>query len=458
MTSVRGGPTDETQSSIPEEAWSVSRINDEIETVLTEAAEQFPSYIVGEIADVSHYDFGTFFDLADIDAEARISCFAWSNAVNSFEYDLEAGVTAVVQASVDHYQKQGDTRLVVREYWPVGESQRVEELEALRETLAEEGAFDEQARQPLPAYPHEVGVVTSPSGSALEDFNSTVTARWPIVSICLCGASVQGETAIADLVEAIQELEHDPTVEVIVVTRGGGADATLWVFNREPVVRAIVECTTPVVVAVGHEDDETLAERVADERAMTPTAAGVAVTPELEAIANRFETLERRIADGYTGLVEERLTAVAGRITAGVSTIEQEAVTREATQQRVADLKRRLTTAYTSLAKTRLTEIDRRIDQAMQSIEQTAVTEQASATAARGRMVDLEARIDQTYRQTVDRQLQTIEQRIDTAYRELEAETKVQAGKAEAKKLRLVIAVLLILLLLVAGFVILLLL
>ena len=293
--------------------------------------------------------------------------------------------------------------------------------------------------------------MTSPSGSALEDFNSTVTARWPTISVCLCGASVQGETAIADLVEAIQELEHDPTVEVIVVTRGGGADATLWVFNREPVVRAIVECTTPVVVAVGHEDDETLAERVADERAMTPTAAGVAVTPELEAIANRFETLERRIA-------EERLTALAGRITAGVRTIEQEAVTREATQQRVADLERRLTTAYTSLATTRLTEIDRRIDQAMQSIEQTAVTEQASATAARGRVADLEARIDQAYRQTVDHQLQTIEQRIDTAYREIETESKVQAGQAEAEKLRLVVAVLLVLLLLVAGFVMLLLL
>ena len=306
MTGAKDNSIEEPELTIPKEAWSVSRLNDEIETVLSEATERFPSYIVGEIADVSHYDFGTFFDLADIQAEARISCFAWSNAVNGFEYDLEGGITAVVQASVDHYQKQEDTRLVVREYWPVGESQRVEELEALRETLADEGAFDERAKQPLPAYPREVGIVTSPSGSALEDFNSTVTARWPIVSICLCGASVQGETAIADLVEAIQELEHDPTVEVIVVTRGGGADATLWVFNREPVVRAIAECTTPVVVAVGHEDDETLAERVADERAMTPTAAGVAMTPELEAIADRLETLERRITDGYAALVEER--------------------------------------------------------------------------------------------------------------------------------------------------------
>jgi exodeoxyribonuclease VII large subunit len=160
MTSVRDEPVDGTESSIPEEAWSVSRLNDEIETVLSEATERFPSYIVGEIADVSHYDFGTFFDLADIQAEARISCFAWSNAVNGFEYDLGGGITAVVQASVDHYQKQEDTRLVVREYWPVGESQRVEELEALRATLSEEGAFDEQAKQPLPASPREVGVVT----------------------------------------------------------------------------------------------------------------------------------------------------------------------------------------------------------------------------------------------------------------------------------------------------------
>jgi exodeoxyribonuclease VII large subunit len=96
MTSVRDEPVDETESSISEESWSVSRLNDEIETVLSEATERFPSYIVGEIADVSHYDFGTFFDLADIQAEARISCFAWSNAVNGFEYDREGGITAVV--------------------------------------------------------------------------------------------------------------------------------------------------------------------------------------------------------------------------------------------------------------------------------------------------------------------------------------------------------------------------
>jgi exodeoxyribonuclease VII large subunit len=144
---------------------------------------------------------------------------------------------------------------------------------------------------------------------------------------------------------------------VIVVTRGGGADATLWVFNREPVARAIIECTTPVVVAVGHEDDETLAEKVVDERAMTPTAAGVAVTPELEAIADRLETLERRITDGYAALVEERLTMLANRITGGVRTIEQEAVTREATRQRVTDLERRLTTAYTTLVTTLFHEV-----------------------------------------------------------------------------------------------------
>lgn len=458
MTSVRDGPTDETQSSIPEEAWAVSRLNDEIETVLSESTERFPNYIVGEIADISHYGFGTFFDLADRDAEARISCVAWSNVVKGFEHELEGGVTAVVQASVDHYTKQGDTQLIVREYWPVGESQRVEELDALRTTLADEGAFAEQAKQPLPAYPCEVGVVTSPSGSALEDFNSTVTARWPIVSVCLCGASVQGETAVTDLVTAIQELEHDPSVEVIVVTRGGGADATLWVFNRESVVRAIVDCTTPVVVAVGHEDDETLAERVADERAMTPTAAGVAVTPELEAVAGRLETLERRIADSYTGLITTRLTTLTDRINGSVRTIEQREITREATYQRVADLERRLTTAYTTLIRTRLTEVDRRIGQAMQSVEQTAVTEQASATATRRRMADLDARIDHAYKRAVDRRLQTIEQRIDTAYWELEAETEIQAQEAKATKFRIVIAVLIGLLILVAGFVILLLL
>lgn len=451
MTDVIDDSVDQVKETVPENAWSVTRINNEIEAVLTEAATRFPQYVVGEITDISRYDFATFFDLTDTDGDARISCLAWSSSVAGFEHDLEAGVTAVVQASVDHYPDQGRTQLLVRDYWPVGDSQRVEELEALRMALAEDGAFDEDAKQSLPRYPRRIGVVTSPSGSALEDFKTTVTERWPLASVHLSGASVQGDGAVAELVDAIQSLERDQSIETIVVTRGGGADETLWCFNEEPVVRAISDCTTPVVVAVGHEDDETLAEQVADTRAMTPTAAGVVTTPAVEAFRDDLKIVERRIEDAYTDVVTQRLMRANDRIETALAALEQQAVTREVTRQRVIDLERRVKTAYETLATSRLTELDRRMNEAIGKLEQATVREQASMTAARGRVDDLEARIEQAYIQTVSTQLQTIERRIDTAYREVETGEKLQAGQAEARRLRIIVAVLVTVLFLAVG-------
>lgn len=458
MTSTQENALDESQSAVPEEAWSVAQLNTEIEAALNDAGDRFPTYVVGEIADVNPYGFATFFDLTDTDADAQISCLAWEHSIESFDHNLEAGVTAVVRAAVDYYPERGDTQLIVREYWPVGESQRVQDLEALRSTLDAEGAFAEAAKRPVPRYPRTLGVVTSPSGSAIEDFRETVNGRWPPSTIELCGASVQGENAVGELVDAIQQLEHNPSVEVIVVTRGGGADATLWCFNEEPVVRTIIDCTTPVVVAIGHEDDETLAEAVADRRAMTPTAAGTETTPNITTVQDNIATRERRIASAYTTLVEERLSGLADRIAAGVTSIEQRAKTRQASRQRLADIERRVTIAYETLVTTRLTELDRRIDDGVQAIEQAAVAEEASATAARERLNDIEARIAHAYTRTIDRQLQTVEQRIDTAYRDHEANARVEAGEREAKRLRLVVAglVLLLILLTVAALLVLL--
>ena len=447
MTGAREESIDDTQSAVPDEAWSVARLNRQIETVLDAAADQFPRYVVGEIADVSDYNFATFFDLTDTDGEAQISCLAWADSVASFEHELEPGVTAVVRSTVDHYPERGNTQLIVRDYWPIGESQRVQQLDALRQTLAEEGAFDETTEQSLPQYPRRIGVVTSPEGSALEDFTATVRGRWPPARIVLCGASVQGDNAVGELVDAIQTLEQDPSVDVIVVTRGGGADATLWCFNEEPVVRTIADCTTPFVVAIGHEDDETLSEAVADKRAMTPTAAGVATTPNIETIRDEITAVERRIEDAYAVSVEERLSTVDRRITTALQALEQAAVTQEATRSQVDSLDHRIATAYKTLVTTQLIEIDRRIDDALQSLEQAAVAEQASAEVARGRVDDLEARIDQAYTQTVENRLQAAERRIETAYHECAADARVEAGRSEAKRLRIVVAVLLAVLL-----------
>jgi exodeoxyribonuclease VII large subunit len=388
--------------ALAEEAWSVAGLNSEIDAVLAAAADRFPRYVVGEVADVAEYEFATFFDLHDTDDESVISCIAWSGYRDEFDHEIAASTTVVVRAQVDFYADRGDCQLVVTGYWPLGKSDRARSVAELRATLREEGLLDEKRRRPLPEYPACIGVVTSASGSALEDFTAAVRERCPGATVKLCSATVQGEDAVPSVVGALRRLETDPEVELVAVTRGGGADGDLRCFDAEPVVRAVADCRTPVVVAVGHEDDETLAEAVADRRAMTPTDAGVAATPRLAAVREQVAGLERRIDGEYRRLVVDRLDA----------------------------LERPVETAFTAL-------------------EHAAEAEALTARSARGRVGDLEARIDRAYRSRVDRDLAALETRIGTAYRDREADARVRAGTAQARRLRVVVALLLATLVLV---------
>jgi exodeoxyribonuclease VII large subunit len=341
------------------------------------------------VSDIDRYGFGTFFDLRDVEGEAVIGCLAWSGTLGDIDHELENGMAIVVQAEVEFYPDGGDTQLLIEEFWPLGDSARTEALAELRAELSEAGLLDDARKRPPPDYPDVVGVVTSPSGSAREDFTSAVSDRHPGVTIKLSGATVQGEEAVPSLVGAINRLEHDPAVDVLVVTRGGGADADLWCFNEEPVVRTIAHCATPVIVAIGHEDDETLSAAVADRRAMTPTEAAIVATRNLEAVREQLGQVEIRVRTGYDALVYERLAAY-----------------------------------------------DRRIESAVTAIRQ--------ATAARGRIGGLEARIEQGYRTRVDRELDAYEAQIASAYRDLEADARIEAGTVEARRLRIVLAVLLV--------------
>lgn len=217
---------------LPDDTWTVAELNEEIAAVLSEQADRFPTYVIGEVADVDQYDFGTFFDLADPDADAVIACLAWSRVVDASDNELTAGTTTLVQANVDFYAERGDCQLLVAGYWPIGEGARTQAVAQLRATLEDEGLLADDRKQALPPYPTCIGVVTSLAGSARDDITTTIHERHPGIRIKLCGATVQGEDAVPSLVGAVQTLETDPTVDVIVVTRGGGADTDLWCFQR----------------------------------------------------------------------------------------------------------------------------------------------------------------------------------------------------------------------------------
>ena len=432
---------------VPEgNVWSVGQLNAEIGSVLDEARDRLPSYVVGEVSDVNRYDFGTFFDLRDLDDDATISCIMWAHQREAIAHELDAGTETIVRATVDFYHDDGRTQLAVKNFWPVGESDRSEDLAALRAALSADGLLDEAAAKPLPEYPSHIGVVTSLAGSARRDFEEAVRARHPGVPITVCGATVQGEAAVASLVTAVRRLEQDSAIDVIVVTRGGGADADLWCFNEEPVVRAIADCATPTVVAVGHEDDETLAEAVADHRSMTPTDAGVAVAPDLASVRQRVADIEHRVDRAYTTVVTDRVAAITQRLDAGIQTLEQRAQAREATRQRTADLEHRITVAYEALVASRLTAIETRLNDAYQALEHAAETDAVTARAARRQIRGLESRIDTAYQTRVDRELGALESRIENGYREIETDARVRAGQSEARRLRVAIILLLVVL------------
>ena len=428
-------------------AWSVTELNDEINSVLADADQRFPTYVVGEVSDVSVYDFGTFFDLRDLDGEATISCIVWSYQRAAADYDLTEGVETILRASVGFYVDDGRTQLTVQNFWPVGESERSQNLAALRETLKAEGLFHDERKHSVPEYPRIVGVVTSLSGSAREDFCESVHSRDSRITITVCGATVQGEAAVQSIISGIRQLDRDPSIDVIVVTRGGGADVDLWAFNEEPVVRAIADCATPTVVAVGHEDDETLAEHVADHRAMTPTDAGVAVAPRIDRARQGAQAVERRIGVAYADFVESRLTELKRRIDAGVTGIEQATVTHRAVRQRATDLERRVSIAYDGLVDSRLTELDSRIDDAVRAIEHDAERDAVTARAARGRVRGLERRIDRAYQSRVQQEIDELDRRIEDAYREVEMDETIAAETTEARRLRVVVLALVLVLL-----------
>jgi exodeoxyribonuclease VII large subunit len=218
-------------------------------------------------------------------------------------------------------------------YWPLGESARQQELAQLRAELDDEGLFDPERKRPIPDYPRRIGLVTSLSGSAREDVWTTVTKRSPRTDVLLCGATVQGEDAVPSLLDAINRLDQDPEIETLVVTRGGGSDVDLWSFNAEPLVRRIANCTTSVVVAVGHEDDDTLAEAAADRRAKTPTEAGVIATSQFQELRTELGSLEGRIARAHDSLVTSRLDGLERRIEASHRNIIQQADQRKAVRK-----------------------------------------------------------------------------------------------------------------------------
>ncbi len=326
---------------LTEQVYSVTQLTHAIKEHLE---EYFPSlWVEGEISNFRVPSSGHFyFTLKDANSQIRAVMFRSRNAVLPFL--PEDGLQVICRANLSVYPPRGDYQLILESMEPKGQGALQLAFEGLKKKLAAEGLFDEERKRPLPFLPRVVGVVTSPTGAAVRDILKVIWRRYPNLDIRFCPVRVQGEQAKHEIVEAIHTLNLDGASDAIIVGRGGGSLEDLWAFNEEPVARAIAESGIPVVSAVGHEIDYTIADFVADVRAPTPSAAAEMIVPEkrvleqvvsglqdrlrrsvgsdlgsrrqgLTSLGARLVHPGRRVQDGYIRLDElgERLRAVAGR-------------------------------------------------------------------------------------------------------------------------------------------------
>ncbi len=250
------------------------KIKDVLETTFSDIV------IEGEISNYTHHRSGhRYWTLKD--EQAQISCVFWKSRSASFE--IEAGQKVICRGRLSLYAPRGTYQLDVFQIRPVGVGALQLAFEKLHRKLEAEGLFDPSRKRPIPAFPKRLGIVTSATGAAIHDILTTLRRRYPLVSVLVRPASVQGVGSELQVAQAIRELNMLPASdkpEVLIVGRGGGSLEDLWTFNEEAVARAIFASEIPVISAVGHEVDVTIADLVADLRAATPTAAAELATPD----------------------------------------------------------------------------------------------------------------------------------------------------------------------------------
>ncbi|MDA7888810.1 exodeoxyribonuclease VII large subunit [Akkermansiaceae bacterium] len=271
-------------------------------------------WVEGEVSNVRKQSSGHwYFSLKD--ESAQISCAMFSARRRSGHEVIEDGVKVQIFGETSFYEARGSTQLIVKKAQAVGQGDLQARFEALKKKLNEEGLFDQSLKKKLPGFPKVIGIVTSPTGAALQDMKNVLTRRAPWLTVVLFPAAVQGKGAERGIARAIKragnaDSEGLPQPEVLIVGRGGGSLEDLWNFNEEIVARAIAECPIPVVSAVGHEIDFTICDFVADLRAPTPSAAAELVAPDQEELRNRLDRMGERL----TRSVESRLDRLADQL------------------------------------------------------------------------------------------------------------------------------------------------
>ena len=319
-------------------------------------------WLIGEISNARTPSSGHVY-LTLKDETAQISAVVFRNVARYVPFRLDDGLEVVVFGRITVYEPRGNYQIIVEKIEPKGEGALQLAFKQLKAKLEAEGLFEPSRKKPLPGLPTRIGIVTSPTGAAIRDMLNVILRRFPRVQVFLRPVKVQGDGAADDIAEAIADLNAWGKVDVLIVGRGGGSLEDLWAFNEEPVARAIHASEIPVISAVGHEIDVTISDLVADRRALTPTAAGEIVVPELCVLQDLLSVLRRRLAQALLGrlaVARQRLEALARShvITRPLDPIRQK-------QQRIDELSQRARSAMLNalaLAKERVASGAARLD------------------------------------------------------------------------------------------------
>ncbi len=278
--------------------YSVSELTREVKELIEGSFP--PLWVEGELSNFVHHGSGhMYFSLKDSGAALRAVFFRQYNQALAFR--PENGQKVMARGLLTVYEPGGQYQLTVSELRPAGVGALQLAFEQLKARLAAEGLFDEEHKRPLPQFPSCVGVVTSPTGAAVRDIISVLRRRCPSVRIVLAPARVQGEGSAAEVAAAVRALGRWGGADVLIVGRGGGSAEDLWAFNEEPVARAIFDSPVPVISAVGHQTDFTIADFVADLRAPTPSAAAEYAVPVAAELEAGVVTLGRRLVRAGSG-------------------------------------------------------------------------------------------------------------------------------------------------------------
>lgn len=254
-------------------------------------------WLEGEVTDLSRSAAGhTYFTLRDEDG--ALKCVLFRGQSLRLLQQPVLGAQIAVHGGLTVYERSGAVQLNVDLVQPAGMGAAALELEYLRQRLAAEGLFDPSRKRPLPEWPRTIGVVTSAHGAAWHDVQTVIARRYPFVSLVLSPALVQGDAAPAQIVAALEALQREESVDLVILARGGGSGDDLAAFNDERVVRAVFACTVPVVTGIGHATDTTLAEEAADFAAPTPSAAAEVSVPSVLELSARVDTLRAQLDDG----------------------------------------------------------------------------------------------------------------------------------------------------------------